>query len=328
MPPPADPGRRPTTGVARVALALAATLALASLAPVAAGAARPGRGRQGAVPGRTTRLPPGSTTDLTYCRDGGQRLELTVFEPPRAETAAPVVVQVHGGGWEVGHRIRTAAASATVRGLLRAGFVVASVEYRLAPAFRWPAQMEDVACAVRYVRAHAGLLRVDPDRLGAWGTSAGGQLVSLLGTDGGEPAWSNGQWPGRSAVPEAVVDGYGPVDLRAPGWGRYLRELLATVFGTDPAVLAGASPVDHVAPGDPPFLVLQGTADRLVPPSQSIRFVEALRAAGDQARLVLVRGGEHGLATPGEIPSARWLSAATVAFFRRTLAPAEAGRRR
>lgn len=266
---------------------------------------------------------PGTATTLTYCTEAGQRLQLTFFEPARARRPTPAVLQVHGGGWEVGHRIESASASPTVEGLLAAGIAVASIDYRLAPAFPWPAQMQDVVCAMRFLHAEAGALGLDPSRIGAWGSSAGGQLVSLLGTDGQAPAWTTRPHAGEPVRPAAVVDEFGPADLRGPGWSRYLRRIFATVFGrpsaSTSAALREASPTDHVGPGEPPFLVLQGTADRLVPASQSEAFAQRLRAAGDEVRLVLVRGGGHGLDTPGEVPSSRWLSGEIVRFFRRTL---------
>lgn len=261
---------------------------------------------------------PGAHT-ITYCVQGGVSLAMTVFQPTGARRPAPVVLQVHGGGWERGTRMRSLSDSPILAGLVARGFVVASIDYRMAPRYRWPAEMQDVACAVRSLRAHAKELGIDPWRMGAWGSSAGGQLVSLLGTAPHAPGWSGGPYAKEPARVQAVADEFGPVNLTAPVFGGYVTRLVHTTFGVDPgenvAELTDASPTDLVARGDPPFIVLQGTADRLVPASQSKQFAARLRADRVPVRLVLVRGGQHGLGTPGEEPSGARLARDVVRFF-------------
>ena len=95
--------------------------------------------------------------------------------------------------------------------------MVASIDYRLAPENPWPDQIIDVKCAVRYLRAHAADLGIDPNRIAALGTSAGGQLVSLLGTTGSSTLWDAGPYPDESSAVDAVVDEFGPADLEATG---------------------------------------------------------------------------------------------------------------
>ena len=244
------------------------------------------------------------TREVTYCDPGGQPLAMTLFAPAAQDHPVPLVLQVHGGGWERGHRLDDLASSSTAQALVAAGFAVASIDYRLAPANPWPDQIDDVTCAVRYLRAQAGPLGIDPAHLAAWGSSAGGQLVALLGTSGAAFP-GDGQWPDQPDTVAAVVDEFGPADLTDPLWPSYTAGIIRQVFGRDPgpsAALALASPADHVAPGDPPFLILQGTADRIVPATQSEELAARLQAAGDRADLVLVRGGGHGLGTPGESP--------------------------
>jgi acetyl esterase/lipase len=155
-----------------------------------------------------------STRTVTYCVEGGQPLAMTLFAPSTVGPPVPVVLQVHGGGWQ--HGIPTALAlsgSGAAADLVGAGFVVASIDYRLAPANPWPDQIIDVKCAVRYLRAHAADLGIDPDRIAALGTSAGGQLVSLLGTTGSSALWDTGPYPDESSEVDAVVDEFGPADL-------------------------------------------------------------------------------------------------------------------
>ena len=107
------------------------------------------------------------------------------------------MLEVHGGGWQHGGRLLSLSQSGPATDLVGAGFVVASIDYGLAPQDPWPDQIIDAKCAVRYLRAHAGDLGIDPDRIAALGTSAGGQLVSLLGTTGSSTLWNAGPYPRR-----------------------------------------------------------------------------------------------------------------------------------
>ena len=286
------------------------TAALASAAPAASASAAMTRGTQAAV---------SSVTTITYCTDGGQPLGMTLFRPPADDRVVPVVVQVHGGAWEHGTRWTSLSQSSALAGLVGSGIAVASVDYRLAPAHLWPDQIVDVMCAARYLRAHSAVFGIDPLRVGAWGSSAGGQLVSLLGTAPDMPRWEAGQYQGESSSVQAVVDEFGPADLAVSDWGSYVAGVIHTVFHVEPsrssAFLEAASPLDHVAPGDPPFLILQGTKDHIVPADQSEALAQHLAAAHVPVKLVLVTGGTHGLETSGEHPSAAQLSADIVSYF-------------
>jgi acetyl esterase/lipase len=262
---------------------------------------------------------------VTYCRQGGHALAMTLFAPARVGHPVPVVLQVHGGGWQLGSRLTTLRASRTAGDLVRAGIMVASIDYRLAPKHPWPDQIVDVACAVRFLRADADELGINPARIAAWGNSAGGHLVSLLAVDGSSPSWDRGSYPHESSRVAAVVDEYGPTDLTTKDWPRVTKVLIRRVFGVAPGtqdpVLVAASPQLHVAAGDPPFLIVQGTADKVVPVSQSKDLAARLRAVGVPTKLVLVRRGGHGLQTPGESPSPTAISALIVNYLRQILRP-------
>jgi acetyl esterase/lipase len=274
-------------------------------------------------------IPTGSGTvglaerTVTYCTDGGVALSMSLFAPIGGSHPAPTVLQVHGGRWQTGSRMTSLTESETATDLVRAGFLVASIDYRLAPANPWPDQIVDVECAVRFLRAHAAGLGIDPDRIAAWGTSAGGQLVSLLATAPHDGPWDNGAFASVSDQVEAVVDEFGPANLMATDWPRASSAFIRTVFGTLPGagsdVLRAASPLTDVAPDDPPFLILQGTDDQVVPPSQSVDLATRLRSAGVPVDLVLVHGGQHGLMTPGETPSPSGISSLITSYLERTL---------
>jgi acetyl esterase/lipase len=264
-----------------------------------------------------------STRTVTYCVEGGQPLAMTLFAPSDLTTPHPAVLEVHGGGWQHGGRLLSLSGSGAATDLVGAGFVVASIDYRLAPENPWPDQIVDVKCAVRYLRAHATDLGIDPDRIAALGTSAGGQLVSLLGTTGSSTLWNEGPYVNESSAVDAVVDEFGPADLNAAGWPVDSVAMIRRVFGAAPGtpspVLTQASPLAQAAPGDPPFLIVQGTDDQVVPMSQSERFATQLRADHVPVQIVLVNGGRHGLETPGESPSPPAIASLVTSYLVQTL---------
>jgi len=253
----------------------------------------------------------GTERTLTYCAGPLASGTLDLFEPSPAPTGpAPVAVFLHGGAWMLGD---AAIGPGTFIGdlessLVASGWVFASVNYRLAPGSRWPAQIDDAKCAVRYLRANAAALHVDPTRVAAVGASAGGQLASLLGLTGPGAGFDVGPYQGVPSTVQAVVDEFGPADLNATSWSTtpVARQVTPEVFGV-PAqppspVLAGASPVSYVAPGSAPFLVIQGAGDDVVVPSQSEELVQRLDAAGGRATLLLVANAGHGLVPTGGGP--------------------------
>ena len=264
-----------------------------------------------------------STRTVTYCVEGGQPLAMTVFAPTTLGSARPAVLEVHGGGWQHGGRLLSLSQSGPATDLVGAGFVVASIDYGLAPQDPWPDQIIDAKCAVRYLRAHAGDLGIDPNRIAALGTSAGGQLVSLLGTTGSSALWNAGPYPDESSAVDAVVDEFGPADLNEPDWPQRSVFMIHRVFGATPGtaspILTQASPITHVAAGDPPFLIVQGTDDQVVPMSQSEHFASQLRADDVPVEVVLVDGGRHGLETPGESPPPPAIASLITAYLVRTL---------
>ncbi|HEX3947478.1 MAG TPA: alpha/beta hydrolase, partial [Acidimicrobiales bacterium] len=268
----------------------------------------------------------GRVRTAVYCGNGGTPQTLDVFEPTSAPShPVPAVVDVHGGGWVLGDA--TLAAS-SVDGRVEAalvgqGWVFVSIDYRLAPAARWPAQIEDAKCAVRYLRANAASLHIDPGHIGAIGASAGGQLVSMLGLAGPEAGFDVGADLDQSSAVQAVVDEYGPSDMNAPNWAaspvaqQVSPEVFGVPVGQPSPVLTAASPVTYVGPGAPPFLVIQGDDDQVVPPAQSEELVQRLKAAGDQATLVMVANADHGLVPTGNrpiVPDIAALAQQTAAF--------------
>jgi acetyl esterase/lipase len=249
--------------------------------------------------------------DITYCTMDNVDLKLDLYFPKSLNGPTPIAVFVHGGGWSSGDK-SAGAGALDFSALLDAGFIVGSVDYRLAPQYQFPAMIEDVKCAIRFLRANAGNYNINPDKIGVWGGSAGGHLVSMLGVTDSSAGFDVGQHLDQSSRVQAVVDMFGPADLTT-GFSSAYVNLRSSVFGTFD--LAKASPVTYITSEDPPFLILQGDADTTVPLSQSQEFYDKLTAAGVSAQLVIVHGGPHGLGSPNESPSRAELTNMIVQFF-------------
>ena len=246
---------------------------------------------------------------VTYAVPFGYRpLQLDLWVPPTAGPA-PLVVWVHGGAWIVGDRRDlppTLRPDQLFETLVDAGLAVATIDYRLVREAAFPAQLHDVKAAVRYLRAHAEELGLETSRVGIWGESAGGHLASLAGLTAHRPDLEGDLGVvGPSSAVDVVVDWYAPTDLEsmprptgASPLAEFLPEGVASpedqvLHGLDEQARSDASPVNHVTAAAPPFLIVHGTADPLVPYAQSEQLAAALTAAGVPVRLVPVDGAEH-----------------------------------
>ena len=177
--------------------------------------------------------------------------------------------------------------------LASAGYAVASVNYRLAPESRFPTQLEDVKCAIRYLRAKAPGYGLNGSEMFAFGTSVGGQLVALAALTGPHSAFDIGPYPTDPSTLVAVADIFGPANITQPASG-FSPSGIEQVFGkNDHRDLVLASPTHFVAPNSPPVLLVQGDDDTTVLKSQSIELYKDLKAAGDQTQLVLVQNMGH-----------------------------------
>lgn len=243
-----------------------------------------------------------ATKNVTYSSVGDEDLKLDLAVPP-GPGPHPAVVLFHGGAWKGGSRADLSRripdedgkpGPSWVEAVAARGYVAASVQYRLAPKHKFPAQLDDARAAVRFLRRNAATYGIDPDRIGAGGFSAGGHIALLLGlTDPDDPPG------GPSSRVRAVVDFFGPTDVgryaATPGIeSAYIVPWLGREARTDPAVYRRASPVSHVSADDPPVLLVHGTADLIVPVIHSELLYDKLRAAGVTAEFVKVKGEGHG----------------------------------
>jgi acetyl esterase/lipase len=245
-----------------------------------------------------------STYDaIEYAAPAGKPL-LMDLRVPDEPGLHPVILYLHSGAWITGDRFGGAAIRQASR-----GYAVASIDYRLAPDNIWPAQVEDAKAAVRWLRANAARFQLDPNRIGVVGASAGGHIAAVLGTSGGVASLEgvelgNAQDSSRVKV---VVDLYGPTDLlRLEEQKLPCIPLDGNAANMPPSLLIGcaiqscpdrtqaANPISYITPDDPPFLILHGMLDCLVPYKQSVILHDALVANGVSSKLVLIPNGQHG----------------------------------
>ncbi len=255
---------------------------------------------------------PGTVTiqrNIIYASPGNHPQALDLYLPAGLASPPPVVIYIHGGGWEGGDKEHPPL------DLVRQGFALASINYRLSQVAIWPAQIFDCKAAVRWVRANASKYGYTADKIGAIGESAGGHLVSLLGTTAGIAKLEGDEGNvGISSAVQAVVDYYGPTDFMSlpgqvtPEQRANLDNPVTHLFG-GPIWNRGpvadkeddtkqASPVTYVSASSAPTFIVHGDHDPIVPLQQSIEFYDDLKAAGVPATLWIVKGGGHGFNDP------------------------------
>lgn len=232
---------------------------------------------------------------VEYGTGAGEKLLLDVATPKGAEGPRPALVFIHGGGWAAGNR---SAHVAQIKDAAARGYVAVTVSYRFAPKHVFPAQVEDVKCAVRWLRAHAKELNVNPDRIGAIGVSAGGHLAMMLALmnkeDGLEGA---GGWADQSSKVQAAVSFVGPTNFTVdfpPTTTQILKTWIGGTKDEKPEMYKKASPLTYVDGKDAPVLLYQGTTDVLVPFDQAVQMADALTKAKVKARVELLVGEGHG----------------------------------
>jgi pectinesterase len=252
---------------------------------------------------------------LPYAKIGDLELLVDVIRPADTGVISPAVIYVHGGGWSAGNKTNTPNELLASR-----GFATFSVSYRLSDEAIFPAAIHDVKAAIRWVRANALDLRIDPERIGIWGHSAGGHLASLAAVTG-----DLAELEGDGGNPEVSSSVEAAVPLSGPSWfpdeSLHHDPAFAKFLGAhqteEPELAAFASPVSHVNPGSPPFLIVHGEEDTVVPMSQSELFDERLHEAGVESELIRVAEAGHSyhdLLTPDVVDR-------IVAFFGKHLRP-------
>mgnify|MGYP001627124571 CR=1 FL=1 len=240
--------------------------------------------------------------NLTY--GPNERNELDLFLPKdEGEKLRPAVMVIHGGAWRSGDKKQLRMLAEL---FARRGYVAAAINYRLAPKYSYPAQLDDCQRAVRWLRKNAKEYKIDPKRFGAAGASAGGHLALLLGTRETRND-SDPELKGISSKVQCVLSIFGPTDFtderyvqasRNPIHGKALIEFVGKPYDEAPNLWKEVSPLHHVSPDDAPTLIIHGDQDPLVPLEQSEKFAEALKKVKVEVQLVVIKGMGHGPTTP------------------------------
>jgi acetyl esterase len=252
---------------------------------------------------------PGLKQDIEFAKVGDVSLTLDAFVP-EGEGPFAACILVHGGGFTKGDK--QTFITPIFEPLAKAGFAWFTINYRLAPHHAWPACAEDVATAIKWVKAHAVEYKVDVNRIALIGESAGGHLVSWAGVTG----------EGETRV-AAVVPFYAPHDLGVQVKKRGALGGLAGLIGTEELndaawqKLADISPLNFIKSGLPPFLQIHGDADATVPYSQSVNFEAKMKAAGNTCETITILGGAHGMGGWAKLNSD--YAAQMIAWLKKTL---------
>lgn len=251
--------------------------------------------------------------NIVYGVANGETLLLDVFEPANnTGLPRPAIILIHGGAW---NSFDKSTMRPLAHFLAMAGFVAFPVDYRLFnnDLNHWPAQLDDVQMAVRWVRANSAKYNVDRNHIGAYGHSAGGQLALLLGMentrDNSDPALAQ-----YSSKVQAVVDAAGPTDFTTLGDKdriQYMTNFLNADYAKHPEVWRDASPITHAAKSNAPILIIHGTKDENVPVAESDALNEALQKAGATVQFLRL-DSDHDFSDP---PSHRKLALETQSFF-------------
>ncbi len=269
----------------------------------------PGGRKPSTNPARRMQLPEGvkALRDVDYGGEGkrSQMLDLFVPKTDAADKPLPLIVWIHGGAWLGGSKENFPALR-----FLSSGYAVASLNYRLSPEAIFPAQIEDCKGAIRYLRANAAKNNIDPNRIAVWGSSAGGHLVALVGTSG-DVKELEGKVGGNLEVSsrvQAVCDWFGPTDFmeigKSPSNMKHNEptspesKLIGGAILENKDKCAKASPITYVNKDNPPFLIMHGDADPLVPLNQSELLNAALKKAGVDVTFEVIKGAGHGFRGP------------------------------
>ena len=258
---------------------------------------------------------------VEFANPDGQHLQLDLARPKTGTGPFPAIVCIHGGGFRAGTREGYDKLCLT---LAERGYVAATITYRLAPAYQFPAAVHDCKAAVRWLRANAAKYHVDPTRIGAMGGSAGGHLALFLGVTAGVPEFEGEGSPGQSTAVACVVSYFGPSDFtKSYGKSVDAAEVLPLFFGGDLKTklrehIVG-SPLNWVSPNAAPTLCIHGTVDPYVAHEQAVWMVDRLKSCAVEAQLLTLEGAGHGF--KGE--DAQKADAAMYAFFDAHLKPAK-----
>ena len=234
--------------------------------------------------------------DLVYENIGGEGLKLDIYRPKAMAKPTPALIFIHGGSWKSGHKEDY---KVYTLDFAKRGYVTVSLSYRLLPKYHYPDCVEDVKCALGWIRAHASDYNIDPENIALIGASAGGHLATLVGYSSDSPVFeSKYDEDSISSRVQAVVDFYGPVDFTASFSKEaegLLNNFMNQTYQENPSLYEQASPLKYVSKDDPPTLIFHGTIDDLVPVGQSDLLKAELDKQGVANEYYRLEGWPHGM---------------------------------
>ncbi len=244
--------------------------------------------------------------NIVYSEIGGKALHLHLLVPKKADKPLPLIIFIKGGGWGKDQPQKTFSFIPQLVPLAKNGYVVASVEHRTSQEAKFPAQLQDIKAAVRYLKENAEQFNIDPEKIGVWGSSSGGHLAALVGTSGGVEALEgkDGTATRTDSRVRAVVDWYGPTDFSQ--MSKFPLKIDVDASDSPESTLIGgpvqenldkvklANPITYITPDDPPFLIMHGDRDRRVPFNQSVLLFHALQKAKVEVSMYKIEGAGHG----------------------------------
>jgi acetyl esterase/lipase len=284
-------------------------------------------------PARVTKWRGGVTShaDVTYSTLPGFRpMVVDIYMPPKKGGPKPLILYIHGGGWVAGHTRHSGALSnfpSVLAQLASEGFVVASLEYRLSGEAAFPAQLQDARAAIRFLKTNAAQYGIDPSRVGVWGGSAGGHLAALTALSCGDTSLDPAPAAAGSECVQSAVTWYGVFDFKsmlARGVDSTAENglLRCTPANCSAQAIKVVSPSTYIDTKDPPFLLIHGETDVVVPVSQSRDVEVRMKAAGMSVDSIYIPAVDHSFigATAAETRAATLKATnATFDFFHKTL---------
>ena len=246
---------------------------------------------------KLVQFPDGYTSqiDVVYATVGKWNGRMDLYTNPKSETPTPVLINIHGGGWN--HGVKESQTGYV--SFFKNGYAVANIEYRLVDVAKAPGAIEDVRCALIYLYTHTKALNIDTNKIVVMGGSSGGHLALMTGLLANDKRFdTNCNYEGEIKV-AAIIDKYGVTDLVPLSTWKSAKNWLGDQYN-NPKFVKSVSPLYYVTKNSPPVYIVHGNSDPIVPYAQSVALYEKLKASHVKTKMLTIEGGSHGKFTKEE----------------------------